>query len=55
MSFTINIVEKSSGTPPNITGNPENPLEDSITVNKLFKEYEIIVSVHNNITKIKNT
>ena len=36
----INYVEKSSGTPPNIKGNPENLLEDSITVKNLFKEYK---------------
>ena len=51
----INIAEKSSGTPPNIRGNPENCLEDSITVKNLFKEYEnhpsIINTKNRNLTK----
>ena len=51
----INIVEKSSGTPPNIKGNPENPLEDSITFEILFKEYEnhpSVININNqNLTK----
>ena len=46
----INIVQKSSGTTPNIKGNPENPLEDSITVKNLFNEYEN----HPSIINIKN-
>ena len=48
----INIVEKSSGTPTNIKGNPENCLEDSITVKNLFKEYENHPSIIN--TKNRN-
>ena len=46
----VNIVEKSSGTPPNIKGNPENSLEDSITLKNLFKEYQnhpSIISINN--------
>ena len=46
----IIIVQKSSGTTPNIKGNPENPLEDSITVKNLFNEYEN----HPSIINIKN-
>ena len=44
----MNIVEKSSGTPPVIKGNPGSPLEDSITVKNLFKEFEndpIIINI----------
>ena len=43
----INIVEKSSGTPPDIK---ENPLEYSITVKNSFKKYEN----HPSIINIKN-
>ena len=32
----MNIVEKASGTPPDIKGNPGSALEDSITVKNLF-------------------
>ena len=46
----MNIVEKSSGTPPDIKGNPGSPLEDSITVKNLFEEFEnhpIIINIKN--------
>ena len=49
-TYYKNIVEKSPGTPPNIKGNPENPLEDSLTVKNLFKEY----GSHPSIINIKN-
>ena len=43
----INTLKKSSGTP-NIKGNPENPLEDSIAFKDLLKEYENHPSIINN-------
>ena len=46
----MNIVEKASGTPPDIKGNPGSALEDSITVKNLFQEFEN----HPSIINIKN-
>ena len=43
----INIVEKSSCTPPNTKRNPENPLEDSLTTKHLLKKYENHLSIIN--------
>ena len=46
---------KSSGTPPNMKRNPENSLEDSITVKNLFNEFEnhpsIIYTKNQNLAK----
>ena len=46
----INIVENTSGAPPVIQGNPNNPDEDNTTVKNIIKQYEN----HNNIINIKN-
>ena len=46
----INIVENTSGAPPVIQGNPNNPNEDNTTVKNIIKEYEN----HSSIINIKN-
>ena len=39
----ITIAEKSSGTPPNIKGNPENHFEDGINVKRTIHMRTILV------------
>ena len=46
----INIVEKTSGAPPVIQGNPNNPNEDNNTAKNIIKQYEN----HSSIINIKN-
>ena len=46
----INIVENTSGVPPVIQGNPNNPNEDNTTVKNIIKQYEN----HSSIINIKN-
>ena len=46
----INIVENTSGAPPVIQGNPNNPNEDNTTVKNIIKQYEN----HSSIINIKN-
>ena len=46
----INIVEKTSGVPPVIQGNPSNPNEDNTTVRNIIKQSEN----HSSIINIKN-
>ena len=46
----INIVENTSGAPPVIHGNPNNPNEDNTTVKNIIKQYEN----HGSIRNIKN-
>ena len=46
----INIVENTSGAPPVIQGNPNNPNEDITTVKNIIKQYEN----HSSIINIKN-
>ena len=48
----INIVENTSGAPPVIQGNPNNPNEDNTTVKNIIKEYEnnsSIINIKNHI------
>ena len=46
----INIVENTSGVPPVIQENPNNPNEDNTTVKNIIKQYEN----HSSIINIKN-
>ena len=46
----INIVENTSGVPPVIQGNPNNPNEANATVKNIIKQYEN----HSSIINIKN-
>ena len=46
----INIVKNTSGVPPVIQGNPNNPNEDNTTVKNVIKQYEN----HSSIINIKN-
>ena len=46
----INIVKNTSGVPPVIQGNPNNPNEDNTTVKNIIKQYEN----HSSIINIKN-
>ena len=46
----INIVENTSGVPPVIQGNPNNPNEANTTVKNIIKQYEN----HSSIINIKN-
>ena len=46
----INIVENTSGVPPVIQGNPNNPNEDNTTVKNIIKQYEN----HSSIINIKS-
>ena len=46
----INIVENTSGVPPVIQGNTNNPNEDNTTVKNIIKQYEN----HSSIINIKN-
>ena len=46
----IKIVENTSGAPPVIQGNPNNPNEDNTTVKNIIKQYEN----HSSIINIKS-
>ena len=46
----INVVENTSGVPPVIQGNPNNPNEENTTVKNIIKQYEN----HSSIINIKN-
>ena len=46
----INIVKNTSGVPPVIQGNPDNPKEDNITVKNIIKQYKN----HSSIINIKS-
>ena len=49
-SHHVNIVEKTSGCPPEIEGNPENKTNDIATVQSLIQKYQ----THPNILNIKS-
>ena len=49
----INIVEKTSGCPPEIEGNPENKTNDKATVQSIIRKYQTHPSILN--IKSKNT
>ena len=42
----INIVEKLSGIPPSVTGNPNNPLKDSNTEKNINEQYNNHASIN---------
>ena len=52
-SHYINIVEKTSGCPPEIEGNPENKTNDKATVQSIIRKYQTHPSILN--IKSKNT
>ena len=52
-SHYVNIVEKTSGCPPEIEGNPENKTNDKATVQSIIRKYQTHPSILN--IKSKNT
>ena len=56
-SHYIKIVEKTSGCPPEIEGNPENKTNDIGTVQSIIQKYQTHLSILNNESKytVKNT